>query len=112
MTIQIALYHLTRYRYDKPIRLGPQTIRLRPAPHTRAPIQSYSLKVSPKKHFLNWQQDPFGNFLARVIFPEKIKTFQIEVDLVADIRTFDPFDFFFRGLCAGVSFQVRTSIAR
>ncbi len=90
MAIQVALTHRTHYFYDKLVNLAPQIVRLRPAPHCRTPILSYSLKVTPKQHFLNWQQDPQSNYLARFVFPEKTREFLVEVDLIAELSIINP----------------------
>ena len=95
MSIHAALNHVTHYTYDRLVALGPQTVRLRPAPHCRSKIISYSLKVEPAEgHFVNWQQDPFSNYQARLVFPNKTREFKVTVDLVVEMAVYNPFDFF------------------
>ena len=97
MALHVALRHVTAYRYDRTVAMGPQIVRLRPAPHSRTPILAYSLRVHPAGHFLNWQQDPLGNYLARIVIPERTREFRLLVDLVAVLpfllTLFSPEDF-------------------
>src|SRR6266436_7202868 len=94
MPIRVALNHKTEYTYDRLVNLQPHVVRLRPAPHCRTPILSYSLSVAPETHFLNWQQDSYSNYLARLVFPKPAEKLCVEVDLVAELTAINPFDFF------------------
>src|SRR5580693_10061971 len=94
MGIRVSVHHKTVYNYDRLVTLSPQIVRLRPAPHSRTPITSYSLRIEPEGHFINWQQDPHGNFLARLVFPNQTRHFSLEVSLTAEMTVINPFDFF------------------
>jgi uncharacterized protein (DUF2126 family)/transglutaminase-like putative cysteine protease len=105
VSIHVALNHVSHYVYDRPVALGPQVVRLRPAPHSRTRILSYSMRVEPAQHFLNWQQDPQSNWLARLVVPERTTTFRIEIDLIAEMAVFNPFDFFLEPQAETVPFD-------
>ncbi|MEQ1669192.1 MAG: transglutaminase N-terminal domain-containing protein, partial [Sulfuriferula sp.] len=94
MTIRAALHHQTHYKFDRPVVLSPHEIRLRPAAHARTPVSAYSLNIEPKQHFIHWQQDAYGNFVARISFPEPTTELKVTVDLIADLTIINPFDFF------------------
>ncbi|MDO9090993.1 MAG: transglutaminase family protein [Burkholderiaceae bacterium] len=111
MSIHAALTHTTRYKYDRPVNLGPQVVRLRPAPHCRSKVISYSLRVEPAKHFVNWQQDPFANYQARLVFPEKTTEFTVTVDLVVEMAVYSPFDFFLEPAAQTFPFRYAPELA-
>tara|TARA_R110002074_G_scaffold7401_1_gene31808 strand:+ start:37301 stop:40627 length:3327 start_codon:yes stop_codon:yes gene_type:complete len=94
MALKVAIKHKTKYIYDRSINLSPHIFRLRPAPHSRTPIEAYSIKIKPENHFFNWQQDPFGNYLARIVFPDKTTELSVDIEIIADLKTINPFDFF------------------
>jgi uncharacterized protein (DUF2126 family)/transglutaminase-like putative cysteine protease len=112
MAIHVALRHQTRYEYDRPVTLSPHVVRLRPAPHCRTPILSYSLKVEPRKHFINWQQDPHGNYLARVVFPEITQQLLVDVEVIAEMAVLNPFDFFLEPSAETFPFDYEPALAK
>jgi uncharacterized protein (DUF2126 family)/transglutaminase-like putative cysteine protease len=111
MGIRVALNHVTRYTYDRPVTLMPHVVRLRPAPHARTPILSYSLKVEPTEQFLNWQQDPYSNYHARLVFPKPATELKVTVDLIADLTTINPFDFFIEEYAEKYPFKYEETLA-
>ena len=111
MGIKVALEHRTAYKFDRLVTINPHVVRLRPAPHSRTKIESYSFKVTPEDHFLNWQQDPFGNFLARLVFPERATELSITVGIVADLQVFNPFDFFIEDYAEHYGFEYPAELA-
>jgi uncharacterized protein (DUF2126 family)/transglutaminase-like putative cysteine protease len=110
MAIRVALHHKTSYHYDRLIRLSPHEVRLRPAAHARTPVLSYSFNVKPDKHFINWQQDPYGNYIARLVFPEKTDVLEFTIDLVVDMTVINPFDFFLEKYAEQFPFDYETSL--
>ena len=112
MSLKVVISHRTAYKYDRNISLSPHIIRLRPAPHSRTPIEAYSLKIKPEGHFLNWQQDPFGNYMARLVFPEKTKEFSIDVEIIADLITLNPFDFFVEESATNYPFEYKKDLKK
>jgi uncharacterized protein (DUF2126 family)/transglutaminase-like putative cysteine protease len=113
MAIRVALHHQTSYHFDRPVGVSPHIIRLRPAPHTRTPIHSYSLKIEPAgKYFINWMQDPFGNFQARLVFPEKVRELSLTVDLVAEMTVINPFDFFVESYAEKYPFTYESTLSQ
>ncbi|MBF0272434.1 MAG: transglutaminase family protein [Magnetococcales bacterium] len=112
MTIRVAIHHRTRYQYDRAITLSPQIFRLRPAVHCRTPIRAYGMKILPENHFINWQQDPFGNYLARVVFPEKCTALEISVEVIAEMSVINPFDFFVEEYAERFPFQYEPLLAQ
>ncbi|MEJ2632522.1 MAG: transglutaminase family protein [Acidihalobacter sp.] len=111
MAIRVAIRHTTHYRFDRRVGLAPHVIRLRPAAHARTPIESYSLKIEPAEHFINWQQDPFGNYLARLTFPEPTRELLVNVEVIADLVSINPFDFFLEPEAEHYPFQYATELA-
>ncbi len=112
MSLKVVLSHKTHYAFDKPINLSPHVIRLRPAPHSRTPIEAYSLNIKPDNHFLNWQQDPFGNYLARIVFPEKTTELAIEVEVLAELVSINPFDFFVEEYASHFPFRYKKELKK
>ncbi len=112
MTIRVALHHLTRYRFDRSVSISPHTLRLRPAVHTRTPIESYSLRIKPEQHFLNWHQDPFGNHVARAVFPEPARLLEFEVEVIARLVIINPFDFFIEEYAEELPFSYPAEMRR
>ncbi|MGC6430589.1 MAG: DUF2126 domain-containing protein [Jejuia sp.] len=112
MALKVVISHKTLYKYDRSVALSPHIFRLRPAPHSRTPIEAYSIKIKPENHFFNWQQDPFGNYLARLTFPEKTRELSIDVEIIADLKTINPFDFFVEKYAEDYPFKYTDTIQK
>ena len=112
MGIKVALEHRTSYTFDRLVEVYPHVVRLRPAPHSRTPIEAYSLQVEPSDHFINWQQDAFGNFLARLVFPNRAAQPDITVGLIADMKVINPFDFFIEDWAEQIRFRIPEGAGR
>src|ERR1041384_4768162 len=111
MGIKVALEHRTSYTFDRLVEVHPHVVRLRPAPHSRTPIEAYSMQVEPADHFVNWQQDAFGNFLARLVFPRRARSLTLTIGLTADLKVINPFDFFIEPYAEHIGFDYPKALA-
>jgi transglutaminase-like putative cysteine protease len=109
---RVRVLHTTRYTYERPAGLSPQLVRLRPAPHCRTPIEHYELRVAPASRYLHWLQDPYGNWMARLVFPEPAAELRVDVDLTARLDPINPFDFFVEPAAASFPFAYPDLLAR
>jgi transglutaminase-like putative cysteine protease len=105
VTIRVAIRHHTDYRFDRPVALGPHVLRMKPAPHTRTRIESYSMTIEPGGHFINWQQDAYANYLARVVFPDTTRHLTVDVEVIAEMVAINPFDFFLEESATNCPFE-------
>jgi uncharacterized protein (DUF2126 family)/transglutaminase-like putative cysteine protease len=112
MAIRVAINHNTTYSYDRLVALSPHIFRLRPAVHSRTNIEAYSFKITPAAHFINWQQDPFGNYQARVVFPEKTRELKVEVEVIANLVSINPFDFFVEEYAENFPFEYQGELPK
>ncbi|WP_250462724.1 DUF2126 domain-containing protein [Microbulbifer litoralis] len=112
MTTRVALRHTTEYRFDRAVTLAPHTLRLRPTPHARTPVSAYTLRIEPAEHCINWQQDPFGNYQARVVFAEKTERLKVNVEVIAEVEAINPFDFFIEPYAEQFPFSYPEALAR
>ena len=112
MALKIVISHKTVYKYDRRVNLSPHIFRLRPAPHSRTPIEAYSIKIKPENQFFNWQQDPFGNYVARLVFPDKTDELSVEVEIIADLKTINPFDFFIEEYAEEFPFEYTDTVKK
>lgn len=112
MAIKVAISHKTKYKFDRSVSLSPHIFRLRPAPHSRTAIEGYSFKITPENHFINWQQDPFGNYQARVVFPEKTTELSVEVEVIAKLQVINPFDFFVEEYAEAFPFHYESGLKK
>ncbi|MDZ7934886.1 MAG: transglutaminase family protein [Emticicia sp.] len=112
MSIKVAISHKTAYKFDRSVSLSPHIFRLRPAAHSRTAIEGYTFKIFPENHFINWQQDPFGNYQARVVFPEKTTELRVEVEVIARLQVINPFDFFVEEYAEKFPFKYETTLQK
>src|SRR5512137_26977 len=114
--MRLLLQHDTVYRFPRPAALGPHQIRLRPASHAKARIETYALRVSEPAE-VRWQRDPTGNQVAHVTFPKGtlLPELSVQVEMAVDIRPVNPFDFFVDDRCEETPFaypeEVRPELA-
>jgi len=69
------------------------------------------MQVEPADHFVNWQQDAFGNFLARLVFPRRARSLTLTIGLIADLKVINPFDFFIEPYAEHIGFDYPKALA-
>ena len=105
MTLRLALTHRIESRFDQPVLPSTHWLRLRPAPHTRARVEAYSLRVEPGAHFINWLRDPYENHLARLDLPQPTSHLTLTVEVILELAVSDPFDFLVESFASSAPFE-------
>ena len=90
---QVKIKHLTHYYYDRPITLGPQSIRLNPSRYYPIEINDFSIDINPKPVSLEWFNDIYNNSIASAVFSQSTMELHINVSLSAKLRPLNIINF-------------------